>query len=108
MTVGRGLSPDRRVAAGSTPVALIVILALTCTEPTAPTEALPIGTATHMPAGDTFADCLPFDFKDHDLREPLVNRKPAQDEGRGALPAMPRYLLTKPKSSLDQTTSWEA
>ena len=58
MTAGRGLSPDRRVAVGGTTVALIVILALPCMEPTAPTEALPIGVATPMAAGDTFADCL--------------------------------------------------
>jgi len=56
MTAGRGLSPGRRVAVGGTPAALIVILALPCTEPTAPTEGLPIGVAIRMAAGDTFAD----------------------------------------------------
>ena len=56
MTAVRALSPDRRVAVGGTTVALIVILALPCTEPTGPTEALPIGVAIRMAAGDTFAD----------------------------------------------------
>jgi hypothetical protein len=58
MTAGLGLSPDRRVAVGDTPAVLIVILALPCMELTVPTEALPIGVATPMAAGDTFADCL--------------------------------------------------
>jgi hypothetical protein len=56
MTAGRGLSADRRVANGGAPAALIVILAPPCTEPTAPTEALPIGVGTLMAAGDIFAD----------------------------------------------------
>ena len=59
MMAERGLSPGRRGAVGGTPAALIVILALLYTEPTAPTEALPIGLGTHLAAGDTFADCLP-------------------------------------------------
>jgi hypothetical protein len=58
LTAGRGLSPDRWIADGDTPAALIVIRALPYTEPTALMEALPIGLGTHMAAGDTFADCL--------------------------------------------------
>jgi hypothetical protein len=65
MTAGRGLSG--RAADGGTPAALIVILAPPCTEPTAPTEALPIGVASHMAAGDTFADRP-------SARRPLINR----------------------------------
>jgi hypothetical protein len=59
MGPARGLSPARWVADGSIPAlvaALIVILAFRCTEPTARTEALPIGNGTHLAAGDTFAD----------------------------------------------------
>jgi hypothetical protein len=56
MTAVRALSPDRRVADGGTPAALIVTRAFPCTEPMAPTEAVPIGVGTRMPAGDTFAD----------------------------------------------------
>jgi hypothetical protein len=56
MTAGRGSSPDRWVADGGTIAVLIVILALPCTEPMAPSEALPIGLGTHMAAWDTFAD----------------------------------------------------
>ena len=58
MTTVRALSLDRRVADRGTPAALIVIRALPCTEPTAPSEAVPIGLGTHLAAGDTFADCL--------------------------------------------------
>ena len=70
MTAGRALSPDRRVADGGTPAAPIVIRALPCTEPTAPTEALPIGVATPMAAGHTFADPVHrVDFRVDDLRD---------------------------------------
>ena len=58
MTAGRGLSRDRRAAGGGTAAALTVILALLCMEPTAPMEVLPIGLATPMAVGDTFADSL--------------------------------------------------
>ena len=57
MTAGRAFSPDRRVADGGTPAALIVTLVFPCTEPTALTEELPIGVGTHLVAGDTVADC---------------------------------------------------
>ena len=69
MPAERALSPDRRIADGGTPAALIVIRALPCTEPTAPTEVLPIGLATHLAAGDTFADCLSHRLYGDDLRD---------------------------------------
>src|ERR1700720_2933510 len=77
MMAERGLSPGRRGTVGGTPAALIVILALLYTEPTAPTEAQPIGFATPMAAGHTFADPVHrVDFRVDDLpaRRPLINR----------------------------------
>jgi len=62
ITVGRALSSDRPVANIAKPAALIVIRALPYTEPTDPSEALPIGLGTHMAAGDTFADRIEFCF----------------------------------------------
>jgi hypothetical protein len=83
MIAGRALSQDRRVADGGTPAALIVIRALPCTEPMAPTEVVLIGVDTHLAAGDTFADCLSRSaFRDNDLHElALINRKAAAGRG---------------------------
>jgi hypothetical protein len=57
MMAGGALSPDRRCL-DPQPAALIVIRALHCTEPTAPSEALPIGLGTHTAAGVTSADSI--------------------------------------------------
>src|SRR5271154_6934771 len=95
MAAGRGLSPDRRIADGGTPAALIVILALPCMEPTAPTAALPIGLGKHMAASDTFADCLSRSAIGSRSERRAADQSQAsklalivRDEGRGVLPAV--------------------